>query len=250
MSPLARRVWRSLQRQGLLKTDERVAIAVSGGSDSVALVWLMREIASAGHIQVSGLMHLNHGLRGQDADDDETFCRALAARLGWPFEAERVDAAALARSRAQSIETAGRAARYEFFADAARRLGADVVMTGHTLDDQAETVMLRLLRGAGTRGLTGVRARRGPYVRPLLHTRRADLREYLAAIGEPFREDASNEDRSIPRNRVRHELMPLMSALAPGAIAVPGPSRHARARRRGFSAASCNRSGAISRLIK
>ncbi|HYN09328.1 MAG TPA: tRNA lysidine(34) synthetase TilS [Vicinamibacterales bacterium] len=216
MSPLARRVLRGLRRRKLLSAGERVAVALSGGSDSVALAWLLREIASAGHLSVAGLVHLNHGLRGEESNADEAFCRALAARLGWPIDVERVDAGVLARARTQSVEVASRDARYQFFEAAARRLPADAVATGHTLDDQAETVLLRLLRGAGSRGLSGVRPRRGPYVRPLLEITRAELREYLAGIGESFRDDASNLDLTIPRNRIRHELMPVIARLAPG----------------------------------
>jgi tRNA(Ile)-lysidine synthase len=218
MTPLARRVLRGLRRRELLNDDERVAIALSGGSDSVALVWLVHEMASAGLVTVAGLVHLNHGLRGGESNGDEAFCRSLSARLGWPIDVERIDAAAIARAGSQSVETAGRVARYRFFEAAAGRLRAGVVMTGHTLDDQAETVLLRLLRGAGTRGLAGVRPRRGPFVRPLLEVRRAELRAYLDARGESFRDDSSNQDLSIPRNRIRHELMPVIGHLAPGAV--------------------------------
>jgi len=215
MSPLARRVLRSLRRRGLIAAGERIAVALSGGSDSVALTFLVREIAAAGELAVAGLLHLNHGLRGKEADDDEIFCRALAERIGWPIVVDRVDAAALAREQSQSIESASRAARYRFFDAGMRELHADVAATAHTLDDQAETVLLRLLRGAGTRGLAGIRSRRGPYVRPLLPFRRDELRAYLANIGEPFREDSSNQDLAIVRNRVRHELMPAIARIAP-----------------------------------
>ena len=108
--------------------------------------------------------------------------------------------------------------RYEIFERAARELSATRVATGHTLDDQAETVLLRLLRGAGSRGLGGIRVRRGAYIRPLLDCRRSELRRYLLARDEPFREDASNFDRRIPRNRVRHDLLPVVEDLAPGGV--------------------------------
>jgi tRNA(Ile)-lysidine synthase len=193
---------------------------VSGGADSVALAWILHTIsaADAEGVAVTGLLHMNHGLRGDESARDEAFCRALAARLDQPIEVGQADVAALARARGQSIEAAARDTRYAFFLEAARRLGAAHVATGHTIDDQAETVLLRLLRGSGGRGVTGIRVRRGPFVRPLLECRRAELREYLAWRGEVFCEDSSNEDQGIARNRVRHQLLPQIALVAPGGV--------------------------------
>ncbi len=215
---LSASVLRHVRRLKLWGESDRVAAAVSGGSDSVALAWILRDLERAGLGRVAGLVHVNHQLRGAEADGDEAFCRELATRLGWPIDIVRVDVGALARDRRQSIEAAARAARYAAFEAAAARLGASVVVTGHTADDQAETVLLRILRGAGTRGLSGVRARRGLYARPLLRCRRLDLRRELARRGEPFREDASNADPAVPRNRLRRELMPVVERLAPGGV--------------------------------
>jgi len=198
--------------------QHRVAIALSGGPDSVALTWLLHELAARGGPAIAGLIHLNHQLRGAESDEDEAFCRALGGRLDLPVAVASTDVAALARSRRVSLEAAARVARYAFFETAAADLGATLVATGHTLDDQAETVLLRLLRGAGTRGLSGIRVRRGIYVRPLLHCRRADLRACLVARGEAWRDDASNADLTILRNRVRHSLMPVIDALAPAGV--------------------------------
>jgi tRNA(Ile)-lysidine synthase len=212
-----RRVLRTIREHGLLALGDRVLVAVSGGPDSVALTWLLVAVAEAAGFTLAGLVHVNHGLRGAEAAADEAFCRALAARLDLPIDVAHVDVGSLARARRRSIEVAARDARYASFAAAAARLGATRVATGHTLDDQAETVLLRLLRGAGSRGLAGIRLKRGSLVRPLLECRRADLIAYLAERHEPFREDASNLDRAIPRNRVRHDLLPVIDALAPGA---------------------------------
>jgi tRNA(Ile)-lysidine synthase len=194
-------------------------VALSGGADSVALAWIVAELADAGRCRSAGLIHVHHGLRGADADADEAFCRRLAAELGCPIDVVRVDVRARVGRTRESLEAAARALRYDAFAAAARRLGASLVATAHTADDQAETVLLRLLRGAGARGLGGIRQRRGPYVRPLLGVRRADLVCYLERRGATFRDDASNRDVSIPRNRLRHELMPVVERLAPGAVA-------------------------------
>jgi tRNA(Ile)-lysidine synthase len=130
----------------------------------------------------------------------------------------RVDVRARAREEGRSIEAAARTARYAVFDAAAQTLGATAVATGHTLDDQAETVLLRLLRGAGSRGVSAIRARRGPYVRPLIDCRRADLIEYLEARGEPFRVDASNTDLTVPRNRLRHGVLKAIAADWPGSV--------------------------------
>ncbi len=193
----------------LLRKGDRVLVAVSGGSDSVALFRLLRELAPAGAFEIAGAAHLDHGLRAASAAD-EAFCRALAATAGVAFRSERVDVGALARERGISIEDAGRQARYAFFERAADELGAAAIATGHTRDDQAETFLLRLVRGAGPRGLAGIHPRVGRVIRPLLSIGRDELREYLASVGQPFREDDSNRDVSIPRNRVRHELLPLL----------------------------------------
>jgi len=202
----------------LFGPGDRIAVAVSGGADSVALSLLLRDLAPQIGAAVAGLIHVNHGLRGADADADESFCRALATRLELPFDVHRADVAELARTRHVSIEAAARLARYDWFPAAAARLGATLVATGHTADDQAETVLLRLLRGSGARGVSGIRIKRGMYVRPLLHCRRHALRAWLQEMGEGWREDASNADTSVPRNRLRHEVMPLLEALAPGGV--------------------------------
>ncbi len=218
MRPLINRVSRTIARWQLLGRNDRVAIAISGGSDSVALAWLLREIAPEVQAELAGLIHVNHGLRGAASDGDESFCRELASRLNLPIDVRHRDVAALARARSVSLETAAREARYECFEQGAVALDAAVVATGHTEDDQAETVLLRLLRGAGTRGLSGIRIRRGRFIRPLLETRREDLRRYLLGLGETWCEDASNADTAIVRNRVRHELIPVLSEIAPGGV--------------------------------
>jgi tRNA(Ile)-lysidine synthase len=154
---------------------------------------------------------VNHGLRGRESDRDEAFCRALAGRLGLPFLSRHRDVAAAARAAKVSIETAARQERYEALAEMADQAGASLVATGHTRDDQAETLLLRLLRGAGAAGLSGIRPRRGRVVRPLLDIRRSELRRYLKSQRQAFREDASNRAIAIPRNWVRHRLLPMMA---------------------------------------
>ena len=212
MAALHERVRRSLRRHALARAGSRVLVALSGGADSVALLHLLRGLEAQGELVVAGAAHLNHLLRGADADQDEAFCAALAARLNIPFVAERIDVAELARREKRSVEDAARLARYAFLERAADRLGADEIAVAHTRDDQAETFLLRLLRGSGTRGLGGIHPRAGRVVRPLLDIEREDLRRFLAEHHEPYREDASNADVAILRNRVRHELMPFLES--------------------------------------
>ena len=231
MTSLATRALETVGRHALLRDGRRVLVALSGGADSVALLLILRELERDGAVVVAGAAHLNHLLRGADADADEAFCAALAARLGVPFLAGRVDVAALARAAKRSLEDAARTARYAFLERAADTLDADVIAVAHTKDDQAETFLLRLLRGAGARGLAAISPRvrlpagapeaRRWVIRPLIDLERVALREYLAAGGQAFREDATNADVSIPRNRVRHELLPLLeSRFSPAVVDV------------------------------
>ena len=203
-------VRRTIRTHGLLPAGTRVAVALSGGADSVALLLALGKLAPTEGFHVAGVVHLNHQLRGAESDADEQFCRDLAETLGVPIEIERIDVAALARETGASIEHAAHVARYAFFDRAAARLGAAAVAVAHTTDDQAETFRLRLLRGAGPRGLSGMHPRAGLVVRPLIETSRSDVREFLRTQNVTCREDASNADLAIPRNRIRHELLPLL----------------------------------------
>ena len=224
----------------LLKPGMRLAVGLSGGADSVALL-----CALAQHSRELGLVlhaaHLHHGLRGEEADSDLEFCRDLAARLQIPFHEARVDTAAEARANpgstaaglgprggnpatgkpAESIEEAARRLRYAWFRELLSTAPLDAVATAHTLDDQAETVLAKFLRGAWTEGLSGIHpklerpAAMGCIIRPLLATARAEVEAFLNAIGQPWREDSSNKQLSFTRNRIRHELLPQLELWNP-----------------------------------
>lgn len=209
-----------LRRHRLVAAGERVGVAVSGGADSVALLRALIELAPELGI-VPVVLHLNHRLRGEASDGDAAFVAELAKRLGVAAVIEIEDIAARAAEDRLSLEAAGRRARYAFFLRAAVAQRLDAVATAHTRDDQAETVLLRLIRGAGTSGLSAIRrsfslAALAPedtecgtrLIRPMLGISRGEVEEYLVSLGQDFRQDASNASAEFLRNRIRHELLP------------------------------------------
>jgi tRNA(Ile)-lysidine synthase len=208
---LTSKVIRTLERYRMVRPGDSVLIALSGGPDSVALTRILFELRHRLGISLF-LAHLNHGLRAE-ADEDERFCKALSESLSLPFSSERVDVGALARRSKRSLEDVGRQARYRFLESQASRLGANRIAVGHTLDDQAETFLLRLLRGSGGRGLSGIHpVKKAGIIRPLLEARRAEIELYLRENDRDFRQDASNADRRFVRNRIRHEELPRLAA--------------------------------------
>jgi tRNA(Ile)-lysidine synthase len=228
LTALIQQVRRTIRRHALCPPGTRVLVGLSGGSDSVALTFLLRELAPTLQFTVAGVAHVNHRLR-DTADRDEAFCRALALRLDLPVLVAVRDVRALAAERRCSIEDAARQARYAFFAEAMAEMSAQSVAVGHTTDDQAETFMLKLARGAGTTGLGAIYPRRGEIIRPLLEVGRQDLRDYLRSLGEAWVEDETNADLSNPRNRVRHDVLPHLER------ALGLPARRAIARAAGLA---------------
>lgn len=205
---------RTIREQCLFEPDDTIIVAVSGGADSTALLDLLTRLPGCNLKLIAA--HLNHCLRGADSDADEEFCRQLAAHYSIPFETRRVDVRAMAESGKLNLEDSGRRARITFLDELRRKTGAAAIALGHHADDQAETVLMRLLRGSGTTGLSGMAGRnaRG-YVRPLLEISRDRLREYLREQKLNWREDNSNSDTSYLRNRLRHELLPLLAGYNP-----------------------------------
>jgi tRNA(Ile)-lysidine synthase len=187
--------------------ETRVVAALSGGSDSVAMLLLLHDLHSRSELRLHAVAHLNHSIR-PEAGEDEAFCRTLAERLSIPFVSSSVDVPAIAREQRRSIEVAARMARRAFLDDVRRSHQADCIAIAHTEDDQAETVLLRLLRGAGQRGLAGIAPCRNRRIRPVLCATREELRHEVQRRGHEWREDATNADVSHYRNRIRHELLP------------------------------------------
>jgi len=207
LSALHQQIRRTIRRHDLCPPGTRLLVGLSGGSDSVALVLLLQELAETADFALVCLAHLNHRLRPSSLRDEQ-FCRAFAGRVGLPIVVETIDVASYAQTQRLSVEAAARRLRYEFLQRAAETVTADRIAVGHTRDDQAETFLLKLIRGAGLTGLGGIYPRRGMVVRPLLDVSRADLRAYLDACGQTWVEDETNLDLENPRNRIRHRVLP------------------------------------------
>jgi tRNA(Ile)-lysidine synthase len=217
-SSVLEHVLKAISRYNMLPLRDtrrtRVIAAVSGGADSVCLLNVLREIGA----DVAGVAHFNHKLRGEASDEDERFVTALAARFEIPFyRAEwSAESRALQAMPDANLEQAARRARREFFAQLIREGAADSVALGHTRDDQAETVLFRVLRGSGLAGLAGIHpvtrlVNESDLIRPLIETTRAEVEDYLRSRGIAWREDASNRDPRFARNRIRHQLLPQLA---------------------------------------
>jgi len=220
----AARVWSKLvafeRVHGLLPDGGRVLAAVSGGPDSVCLAHFLAQMARRKRLTLE-LFHVHHGLRGRDADRDAASVLALGKALGVPARVARARVRAVAKSRGLGLEEAGRLERYRLLAARAKRGRFSRVAAGHHLDDQAETVLLHLLRGTSLEGLGGIAPKRAlapgvELVRPLLPLTREEVLLYLELHGLSFREDKTNKDTAFARNWVRAEVLPLLESRAPG----------------------------------
>lgn len=211
---MQRKVLDTIVRHKLLAEGDRVLVGVSGGPDSVALLSVLVKLRKRLGIEVC-VGHVNHGLRGAESDGDERFVIELAKRHKLRHRRRRVDVAARRGAKGGSLEEVARDVRYAFFRKAAKELGANVIATGHTADDNAETLLMNLLRGTGLKGLAGIPISRVEgelrLVRPLLEASRTEIVAYLADKGIAYRTDSTNADTSLTRNRVRAELLPQLA---------------------------------------
>jgi tRNA(Ile)-lysidine synthase len=212
--PLLRKISETIRDNRLFCQGDTVVVAVSGGADSVALLDILASLTGLRLRLV--VAHLNHGLRGKESDGDAAFVEELAARYRLPFAQQRLDVKELSRQRKQSLEEAGRMARYEWFDSVADSYCARSIALGHHADDQAETFLLRLFRGSGTTGLASMRPLSCErYVRPLLTLTREEILAYLESRGLSCRHDSSNDDTVFLRNRIRHECLPYLRTFNP-----------------------------------
>ena len=199
---------REVKRQGLFRPGQRIGVAVSGGPDSVVLLHFMKDLAMERGITLAAV-HFNHHLRGAESNADEDFVRKLAESLGVAFLVGEADVARVAREKKRNLEATARELRYRFFFSLVEQGRLDKVVTAHTANDQAETVLLRLLRGAGTRGLTGIHpVLEGKVARPFLDLTRAEITREIEARKLECRLDSTNLDSRLRRNKIRLELLP------------------------------------------
>jgi len=212
MTKLERNAADTIKKYGLLKKGDRIAVGVSGGADSVALLCYLISVSDEYQLELV-VCHLNHNLRGDESKRDEEFVRALAERFSLPFYLSSPDVSAYAKKFGLSTEEAGRQLRYQFFTNCAGKNG--LIATAHTLSDSAETLLFNIARGSGLRGLRGIPAKRGAVIRPLISCTREDIEEYLNTLGETYVTDSSNLTNDYTRNRIRHNVIPELTAINP-----------------------------------
>ena len=205
----------TVRKNSLISPGDRILVAFSGGPDSTVLLHFLFLFTEEMDYSLA-VAHFNHGLR-EEADHEEEFCRQRAMEYDLPFFSAKEDVRRFARERGLNLEEAGRILRYEFLDQLARKEGYNKIATGHTLSDQAETLLYRMLRGAGASGLSGIPLlREGKYIRPLLNISRREIMDFIKRVGIPFLEDPSNQDLSFDRNWLRHKLLPILKERFPG----------------------------------
>jgi len=209
MHPLEQKVLTSIQRENLFHTGEKIVVGVSGGPDSVGLFHLLASLSSSLGISLIGV-YVNHGLRPDEAANEQSYVQAVVQGLKQNYESVSVDVPGQVKLRKLSIEHTARELRYEALRKLAGQYSASWIAVGHTADDQAEEILIRLLRGSGRKGLSGMRMRNQDIVRPLLKIEKSEIISYLADKKISFLEDSSNSDSRFLRNRVRHELIPYL----------------------------------------
>lgn len=210
-----------VNQHGMLLQGDKVVAGVSGGVDSVCLLFVLQKMLEnlGGSLYVA---HVNHGLRGEEADRDEEFVRRLCVQRQIPFYAEKVSLREIARERKMTEEEAGRAVRYAFFRQVVKETGASKIAVGHNANDNAETLLFHLIRGSGIKGLGGILPVQGEVIRPLLCVKREEIEKFAEENGLDFCMDKTNLEDTYTRNRIRHKLLPIMEEINPGAVEAIG----------------------------
>jgi len=213
---IIRRIKETIRRHGLLSRGDTVVAAVSGGADSIVMLHALASLQKEYSLKII-VAHLDHGLRGAESRRDFLFVKGRATALGLPFEGRKLGKGEL-KGRGRSTQEAARDVRYEFLDSVAEKHGAKRIALGHTRDDQAETVIMRLIKGSSLSGLTGIPPKRGRYVRPLIYVSRAGVEAYAKAHGLDFVIDSTNLEKKYLRNRIRLDLIPALKEFNPNII--------------------------------
>lgn len=215
---LIERVLKTVRNYEMLKTGQTVLVAVSGGSDSVFLLQALNHLKNKLKLKKIVVCNLDHGIRGKESSEDSLFVKKIAESLNLGFIHKKIDLSKI-RSKGLSTEEAAREERYKFFNDAARAVKADVIATGHTLDDQAETILMRIIKGASLKGIIGISPVReeGPLkiIRPLFELEKAEIEKYLDERGAEYRVDSTNAEPIYFRNTIRRDIMPFLEKYNP-----------------------------------
>ncbi len=211
---LLEKVKSTIAHHGMLSRGDTILVAVSGGADSVVLLELLSRLASELSLTLF-IAHLDHGLREEDAKKDAQFVASLGEKMGLSVICERIDVRKISEEKRLGLEEAGRLMRRRFLEATAKKIAANRIALGHTLDDRAETLLFNLIRGAGPTGLGGIRPVSPPYIRPLIETKCEEILTFACTEGLAWCEDRTNRDTTFPRNRIRHQILPLLQQLNP-----------------------------------
>jgi len=208
---MLRKAQKTIEKHNMLQKGDKIIAALSGGADSVALLDVLCQLKDRYSLEIYAV-HVHHGIRGDEADADCDFCIKLCKKMGVELFIKQYDIPELAKELGMSEEEAGRHARYEAFDEMCVLLGADKIAVAHNMNDDAETVIMRLCRGTGMKGLCGISPVRDNIIRPLINVSREEIEGYLEERNIPFRTDSTNNEDDYTRNRIRHNILPVLES--------------------------------------
>ncbi len=207
---LEQKIFDCITKYQLIQKGDKIVLGVSGGPDSICLLDILHKISQKGYLDFSiSVTHIHHGLR-KNADLDEEFVREFCEKIQVPFFVKHVKIEEIAKIEKRGLEETGRKIRYEFFDEILEKTGSNKIATAHHANDNAETIIMNILRGTGTKGLIGMEVKKGKYIRPLLQTKREEIEAYLSQNHITARHDESNEDNSYTRNKIRNIVLPYL----------------------------------------
>lgn len=209
MDKFVKKVIKTIKKYDMIQPGDKIIVAVSGGPDSICLLDILNQIKGQLNFFLI-IAHVNHGIRNKESDTEARFVRRKSSHMSLPFEQVKVSVPDIARERNCSVEQAGRTIRYHFFKELLKKHQAQKIALGHHADDQVETILMRIMRGCGLRGLRGIPARRNTFIRPLIECKRLEIRDYCHRRKIAYCLDSSNKEPQYLRNKIRHQLIPLL----------------------------------------